>query len=155
MTNPWITAAARLRPNDDAAPDYEHLWVYGVHGGSGESRIAALNANWSATGHQWPHATTPARPVLLVARTSAHGLNAAHTAIADWAAGRVPGTPSLAGLVLVADAPGRLPRPLADLAKLVAGGVERSWRIGWSEQWRLGDYGQAAPGADRLIKNLR
>ncbi len=154
MTNAWITAAQQLRPTDPV-PDNEHLWVYGVHGGSGESRIAALNPNWSATGHRWPAPTTPTRAVLLVARTSAHGLIAAHTAIADWASGRVPGAPHLAGLVLVADTPGRLPRPLHDLAKLAAGGVERSWRIGWSEQWRLGDYTKPAPGVERLLRALR
>lgn len=153
MTNSWLEAAQRLR-STDPVPDTEHLWVYGVHGGAGESLIAALNSNWSATGHRWPDPGTPQRAVLLVARTSAHGLNAAHDAIADWAAGRVPGTPALAGLVLVADAPGRLPRPLHDLAKLVAGGVDQSWRIGWSEQWRLGDYSTGAPGTDRLLKSL-
>lgn len=151
-TNAWISAAQRLRPHDPA-PRSETLWVYGVHGGSGESRIAALDAGWAATHHAWPD--KPGSAVLLVARTSAYGLNAAHATIADWAAGKAPGSAALVGLVLVADAPGRLPRPLHDLAKLVAGGVDRSWRIGWSEHWRQGDFMVAAPGAERLIKDLR
>lgn len=152
MTNAWIAAAQRLRPHDPE-PQAGTLWVYGVHGGSGESRIAALEPSWSATHHAWPDSAGAA--VLLVARTSAYGLNAAHSAIADWAAGQAPGSPALVGLVLVADAPGRLPRPLHDLAKLVAGGVDRSWRIRWSEHWRQGDFTVAPPGVDRLLKDLR
>lgn len=152
MTNAWIAAAQRLRPHDPA-PQTDTLWVYGVHGGSGESRIAALHTSWTATQHAWPD--SPGAAVLLVARTSAYGLQAAHSAIADWAAGRTPGSAALVGVVLVADAPGRLPRPLHDLAKLVVGGVDRSWRIGWSERWRQGDFTVPAPGADRLLKELR
>lgn len=152
MTDAWIAAAQRLRPHDPE-PQSDTLWVYGVHGGSGESRIAALEPSWSATDHSWPD--RPGAAVLLVARTSAYGLNAAHAAIAKWAAGRTPGSAALVGLVLVADAPGRLPKPLHDLAKLVAGGVERSWRIGWSEHWRQGDFAVLPAGVDRLLKDLR
>jgi hypothetical protein len=45
----------------------------------------------------------------------------------------------LLGLVAVADAPGRLPRPLRDLLRLVSGGVPRMWEMPWVESWRLGD----------------
>ncbi len=43
------------------------------------------------------------------------------------------------GLAIVADAPGRLPRPLRDLAALVAGGVPKVWHVPWVETWRLGE----------------
>ncbi len=43
------------------------------------------------------------------------------------------------GLALVADAPGRLPKPLTELCHLVAGGYARVWDVPWVEAWRLGD----------------
>ena len=43
------------------------------------------------------------------------------------------------GLVLVADAPGRLPKALAELSHLVAGGYPKVWLVPWVEAWRLGD----------------
>ncbi|GAA0439029.1 hypothetical protein GCM10010357_70540 [Streptomyces luteireticuli] len=78
----------------------------------------------------------PAR-VVLVARSSVHGLTAAQQAARQWAAGAVPGA-VLLGLVVVADAPGRLPRPLRDLHRLVTGGVPRTWTVPWWEAWRCG-----------------
>ena len=116
------------------------VYVVGVHGGAGESTVAVLNpAWWVETGHGWPLVQTSASPrVLLVARTSASGLRAAQAAATQWAAGATPPI-DLLGLVLVADAPGRLPRPLRELAQLVGGGVPRTWSLPWSEPWRLGE----------------
>ena len=117
------------------------VWWIGVHGGAGESTLEQLLEGSRAAGHAWPvpppgtHAA--ARPsVVLVARTHAHGLRAAQAAAREWASGDVP--VRLLGLLLIADAPGRLPRALRDLSRLVAGGVPASWSIGWYEPWRLG-----------------
>ena len=117
------------------------VWWLGVHGGAGESTLEQLLDGSRAAGHAWPvpapgtHAA--ARPsVVLVARTHAHGLRAAQAAARDWASGDVP--VRLLGLLLIADAPGRLPRPLRDLSRLVAGGVPASWSVAWYEPWRLG-----------------
>ena len=52
-----------------------------------------------------------------------------------WAAGQTPPV-QLLGLLLVADAPGRLPKPLAHLASTLAGGVPRSWQLGWIPELR-------------------
>ena len=130
------TAALPTRRLDVVADVY----VVGAHGGAGESTVAALNpAWWAETGHGWPLVPTSAAPrVLLVARTSASGLRAAQAAATQWAAGATPPI-DLLGLVLVADAPGRLPRPLRELAQLVGGGVPRTWTLPWSEPWRLGE----------------
>src|SRR4029079_17379597 len=76
--------------------------------------------------------------VVVAARTDARGLRAAKHAARQWASGLVPGT-QLLGLVLVADAPGRIPRPLRDLAKVVSGGYPRTWHVPWIESWRLGE----------------
>ena len=113
------------------------LWVVGAHGGAGETSLAALDPAWAAADHAWPR--SPGRPsVVLACRSSAAGLLAAQAAATQWAAGLVPDV-ELLGLVIVADAPGRLPRPLRDLAQLVSGGVPRTWSIPWIESWRLGD----------------
>lgn len=57
---------------------------------------------------------------MLVARTNARGLRAAQLAATEWASGDVP--VHLEGLVLLADAPGRLPKALKQFVRLVAGG---------------------------------
>jgi hypothetical protein len=59
----------------------------------------------------------------------------------------------LLGLVVVADAPGRLPRPLRDLAELVGGGVPRTWTVPWVEEWRLG-HEASLPDAPRQVRHL-
>lgn len=125
------------------------IWWVGTHGGAGESTLEQLLEGSRAGGHAWPQAdvgdTTP--DVILVARTSAHGLRCAQLAATEWASGDV--AVQLHGLVLIADAPGRLPRPLKDFAQIVAGGVPRVWRLPWVEAWRQGEpvSTQTAPKA--------
>lgn len=117
------------------------LWVVGAHGGAGESTIAELDDAWRAARHAWPGAApSDARPsqVVVAARTSAGGLLAAKAVAKQWAAGLVRGV-DLLGLVLIADAPGRLPKPLRDLKKIVGGGYPRTWQVPWIESWRLGE----------------
>lgn len=116
------------------------LWWLGVHGGAGETTLAQLLEGSWETGHAWPQADpkqTELPDVILVARTNARGLRAAQLAAIEWASGSV--AVRLHGLVLIADAPGRLPKPLKDFALVVAGGVPRVWRLPWVEAWRLGD----------------
>ena len=115
------------------------LWWVGTHGGSGESTLAALMPGTQAAGHAWPRtpSQTPARTVL-VARGDARGLRAAQDAMRQWAAGLVPSVEVL-GLVVMADAPGRVPRSLRDLLQVVSGGVPRTWTVPWVEAWRVGE----------------
>lgn len=141
-----------IRPRKSAA-----LWVLGAHGGAGAWSLASLVDGWISAEHTWPvgTATQPTR-VVVTARTNARGLGGAKHAARQWAAGLVPGT-ELLGLVLIADAPGRPPKALRDLMKIVGGGYPRTWHIPWIESWRLGK----APSVDtsprevlRLIDNL-
>lgn len=76
--------------------------------------------------------------VALVARTNWVGLTAAQRAATEWASGSLGDGIELAGLVLIADAPGRLPKPLRELQDLIAGGVPQLWSLPWVESWRLG-----------------
>lgn len=134
------------------------LWVVGAHGGAGESTIAELDDAWVAASHAWP-AVAPggSTRVIIVARTSTRGLLAAKAVAKQWATGLVQGVDVL-GLVLVVDAPGRLPKPLRDLTKVVGGGYPRTWHVPWVESWRLGEQPllDAAPReARRLVDDLR
>ncbi len=69
--------------------------------------------------------------VVLVARTDARGLRATQAALRELHE-RVLDV-ELAGLVLMADAPRRLPRALRDLRRVVCGGVPRVWCVPWVE----------------------
>lgn len=131
------------------------LWVVGAHGGSGESTVAQLHYSWWHTGHSWPEVLGDDRDAILVARTSAWGLLAAQAALAQWAASGA-GNVALLGLVLIADTPGRLPRPLRELAELVAGGAPRVWTLPWIEAWRIGEPPtvRSHPRARALVDEL-
>lgn len=133
-------------------PQSSGLWWLGVHGGAGESTLATLTPAWRAAEHAWPRQLDAIARVLLVARTNMRGLRAAQAAATQWAAGLVPHA-EVVGLVLVADAPGRLPRPLRETAQVVSGGVPRTWSVPWVETWRLGEL--AAPSdAPRAVRRL-
>ncbi|MEV6284485.1 DUF6668 family protein [Kribbella sp. NPDC051770] len=122
-----------------AIPAADTLWWVGVHGGAGESTMSQLLPGTRAAGHRWPIPPPPVpTPVVLVARTHGSGLRAAQRAAIEWASGVVQGVAVL-GLVLIADAPGRLPRVLDDFADIVGGGVPRVWDIPWIEEWRRGE----------------
>lgn len=116
------------------------LWWLGVHGGAGETSLARLAVGTQAAGHAWPMSTMPGIPsrVVLVARTHYAGLMAAQQAAREWASGSLGDAVRLDGLLLVPDQPGRLPKPLRQLAQLVAGGVPRSWTAPWVDAWRFG-----------------
>lgn len=114
------------------------LWWVGVHGGAGESTLASLVPTWPAAGHAWPYIQDASARVMLVARFDARGLRAAQTAATQWAAGLLPHI-ELLGLVLMADAPGRPPKALRELAHVVGGGIPRLWTVPWIASLRLGD----------------
>jgi len=90
--------------------------------------------------------------VVLTARSNLRGLRAAQVAATQWASGLVPHVQVL-GLVVIADAPGRLPRPLREYAQLVSGGVPRTWTLPWIETWRLGETPELAT-SPREVRRL-
>lgn len=65
------------------------------------------------------------------------GLQAAQRALTDWASGATG--VRLAGIVLVADAPGRLPRALSDVVATIEGTAPGVWRLPWCQAWRLAE----------------
>lgn len=128
-----------------------------AHGGAGVTcllRAGLADAGAVDAGRVWP-----ARgPVLLVARTSTSGLEWTRDAARAHAAGVAGLDLQLLGLVLVADAPGRLPSRVAALADLVAGAFPHVWQVPWLTEWRLAAASEplpAHPEVARLITDLR
>lgn len=151
---PAPQGGAQLRTVRFNAP--ASLWILGVHGGSGETSLGMLNPDWQPAQHGWPLVEGHRSRVVLVTRSNAVGLETARIGITQWASGNVPHVDVL-GLVVVADAPGKLPQPLKDLTRNVAGGVPRTWDIPWIEDWRLGvppSYRSAPKAVHRLVKEL-
>lgn len=126
------------------------FWL-GVHGGAGETMLVELLGGFECH-HRWPSPEegAPAPVVTLVARETHRGLEAARLAARDWAAGRYPQL-VLAGLVVVAAAPGKTPRSLRGQTRVTAGGVPRTWVLPWIEDLHLAGRVED----DRLTKEAR
>ena len=88
--------------------------------------------------HRWPSPTpeAPSPVVVLLARQTHSGLEAARRAAQDWASGQHPEV-VLAGLVIVAGTPGKTPKPLAAATRVISGGVPSTWVVPWIEELRL------------------
>jgi hypothetical protein len=113
------------------------LWIIGTHGGAGETRISELIASARTAGHAWPVLEEEKQPprVLLVCRSDIRGLTTAQNALIEWASKASPRV-DLLGLAIMADTPGKLPKPLKDFATIVGNGAPRHWLLPWVEEWR-------------------
>ena len=132
------------------------LWAAGAHGGAGESRTADLLKEARPTDHCWPVLQDGSTPrVLLVCRADMRGLTAAQGALTQWASGAAPAV-DLLGLAVLADAPGKIPKPLRDFTALIGGGAPRLWMLPWVEAWRHGDATTPPPGREyhRFITDI-
>lgn len=137
-------------------PAIAALWLVGAHGGAGESTLAGLDDSWAAAGHSWPSGPSSGLPrtvyqTVIIARSHLAGLQAAQAAAQQWASGQVPSV-QLLGLIIVADAPGRLPRPLRELQQVISGGVPRTWTVPWVEAWRAASPDET--NIPRLVRSL-
>lgn len=136
------------------------VWLVGAHGGAGETTLtdAAGDAGWTSGDHAWP-VREPGEPcrVILTARTSVRGLMAAQAALTQWAGGSAGPDVQLLGLVLIADAPGPMPRPIRDLIRHIKGGAPRLWELPWSEAVRFDRPGAALKhrAFNRLVSDVR
>jgi hypothetical protein len=112
-------------------------WWLGCHGGAGVSTLVRLiPGGWDAN-RAWPDPRFggPAG-VLLVCRSNESGLTAAMIAMRQWRSGYTPQHVNVWGVVVVADAPGRLPKRLAAMRDRIGGTVQRVFTVPWVEQWR-------------------
>ena len=120
-------------------------WLLGVHGGAGVTCLQRAGVELADAERAWPalHADSadgpepPPAGVVVVCRSTVGGLHAARDAALEHATGRAPAGVVLAGLVVVADAPGRLPAALRALRATVGGTFPCRWDVPWLAEWRL------------------
>ncbi|MEV4047112.1 DUF6668 family protein [Streptomyces sp. NPDC049744] len=127
-------------------------WV-SAHGGSGTSTLARVLGGVDV-GRRWP---APGRgepgQVLLVARTHAEGMRAASQALNALRLGDHPAGIQLLSLVLVADAPGRLPRKLGQRVRVMRSATT-VYRVPWVPAWRFGEEMGPPPREVRALDRL-
>ncbi|MEV2217838.1 DUF6668 family protein [Streptomyces sp. NPDC050997] len=123
----------------------------GTHGGAGTSTLATVYGG-DDCGRDWPGPAAP-RSVLLVARTHAAGLRSALRTLEAFRHGEAPPGLDLDAVVLVADAPGRLPRPLAQRIKVIESAID-VYRVPWVSAWRLGDLTGPPPRETAALARL-
>jgi hypothetical protein len=134
------------------APGQSPKWAWrGAHAGAGVTTLAR-----EFGGAELGLSSRTGLPTLVVCRSSADGLIAAQ----HIAAGELCGTPTWTclGLVVVADGPGPLAKPLAELAALIIGGYPEHWPIPWMESWRTqpsSPWSTVAHRPNRLARLLR
>ncbi len=134
------------------------LCVTGAHGGAGASTIARLLGEVDV-GRFWPDPARGLPPhVLMVARTHAAGLTAVSRTLARLHDRRYPPGTHLLGVVLVADAPGRLTRQLTRRITVLASATAL-FRVPWVREWRLGEITKSGPalaeGLRRFVEDAR
>ncbi|MPY30668.1 hypothetical protein FNH09_04880 [Streptomyces adustus] len=143
-------------PQEGYGPGHVHgthrhfSWV-ATHGGAGTSTLAAVYGGRDC-GRDWPGPDDP-QSVLLVARTHAAGLDAVLRTLEVFRLGEAPVGLDLDSVVLVADAPGRLPRPLAQRVARIESAVDVH-RVPWVAAWRVGDLGGEPPRETRTLIRL-
>ena len=122
------------------------LWIVGAHGGAGTSTWARILGVGDA-GASWPQHVNPTRALSIVVccRSTAAGLRAAQDVGIEWASGALPG--QLVGLIVGADAPGRMPRELRELREVTSGAYPHSIFAPWQVQWRFA--GENGEGVER------
>lgn len=145
-----LTVRRRIRRSTvDSAP---RLWIVGAHGGAGASTWARILSVGDA-GASWPQHVNPTRAlsVVVCCRSTAAGLRVAQDVAIEWASGALPG--QLVGLVVGADAPGRMPRELRELREVASGAYPRSVFVPWQAQWRLaGENGEGVEHSHQINK---
>jgi hypothetical protein len=133
-----------------AATPRRFSWL-ATHGGAGASTLAAVYGGHDC-GRDWPGPGVPSS-VLLVARTHATGLESALRTLEVFRRGEAPPGLDLDAVVLVADAPGRLPRPLVQRIRLIESAID-VYRVPWVQSWRLGDLSGEPPRETATLSRL-
>ncbi|MFG2307464.1 hypothetical protein ACGFS9_02060 [Streptomyces sp. NPDC048566] len=115
-----------------------------AHGGAGATSLVETFGGVDV-GARWPDpARGEPRRVVLVGRTSARGLQSVSQALGALKEGNAPQGLDLLGVVLVADAPGRLPLSLLRRIRVLRS-VARVQRVPWIPAWRTGGRSTSIP----------
>ncbi|MFF9407276.1 DUF6668 family protein [Streptomyces anandii] len=147
-----VTDAERMpeRPAGMPVTRRRFSWL-ATHGGAGTTTLAAVYGGHDC-GRDWPGPDAP-RSVLLVARTHSAGLEAVVRTLEVFRRGQAPAGLDLDAVVLVADAPGRLPRPLAQRVKPLESVID-VYRVPWVPAWRIGDLSGPPPRETEALARL-
>ncbi len=119
--SPWVTAAQSIAPEvpaaapepEPSAAEEQPVAFVAAHGGAGATAWAAI-LDGADHGQQLPAA---GGPVVLVARASLHGIDAAKAAIAAH------GRAAFSAVLIVPASPGRMPRLIQNELKVLGGAV--------------------------------
>lgn len=133
------------RRNNRARTRSRHAvgWVK-AHGGAGATSLADLLGG-ADLGQRWPQpAKGEPNRIVLVGRTSAHGLRSVSQALGELRDDRAPDELDLLAVVLMADAPGRLPLSLLSRIRVIRS-VVHVHRVPWIPAWRLDRSPKALP----------
>ncbi|MGW0824299.1 DUF6668 family protein [Streptomyces sp. NPDC002845] len=142
----------RAAPVPLTASARRFAWV-ATHGGAGATTLATVFGGHDA-GRNWPRPEHgEPTSVLLVGRTHATGLDAVMYTLELFRRGEAPPGLDLDSVVLVADAPGRLPRPLAQRVKAFDSVVDVH-RVPWMPAWRLADLTGPPPRETAALARL-
>jgi hypothetical protein len=129
LTPPAAEHCLDLLPVDDV----DTLWLVSAHGGAGSSALG-LVYDLPAVTRRWP-VSRAGTHVVLVCRSNLAGLEAARSAAREWASDSLPDV-HVHGLIIVPDVPGRVPKPLQQLADHVSGTVPHVWHAAWADELR-------------------
>lgn len=146
-------------PRPPAPPCGAGVWLLGTHGGSGVQCLAAVLPGTRCAGKMWPAAASSGRElVVLVCRGNHSGLSSAQGYARAYRDSDLAAGLQLLGVIVSADAPGRIPPPLRRLERLLSGAVPVLGHVPWEPNWRLGPplTGQAErlPWVARLAQAL-
>ena len=123
------------------------VWLVAAHGGAGATSLSHVWEPMGDAGQQWPAADEHPWCVV-VCRSTKTGLEKAHQAVLQAWADRTGGCEVL-GVVVVADAPGKLPKSLARKIAVIEEIVE-IWHVPYLTELRLAEAEELAswqPGA--------
>ncbi|TWP44516.1 hypothetical protein FKR81_41055 [Lentzea tibetensis] len=134
-------------PRDPPLRRRQGVVCVGAHGGAGATTLAkALSA--TELGREVPISGE----VLVVGRTNAGGLQSVSRMLNSIVTDPRQQARVVA-VALVADAPGRLPRPLSHRVRVISSAA-RIYRIPWVPEWRLGAEPAELPKEIRKLAEL-
>ena len=110
------------------------VWLVGAHGGAGTTSLAHAIAAFGDAGQQWP-AEDEFPWTVIVARTTREGLEAAHDTALQAQAGKC-GDCKVLGVILVADAPGKMPKAIEQRMTVLERVVPTIWTVDYHSSWR-------------------
>lgn len=121
-----------------SAGDSTGVWLLGTHGGSGARSLSVVLRGTRHAGRTWPSGNDGRQPVVLVCRSTHRGLTAAQDYARAYRDEGLAELVNLLGVIVSADAPGRLPPPLRRLERLLSGAAPVLGHAPWQPAWRLG-----------------